>query len=221
MRGWTDVLVVSGVRSIVPRRGVRPRCHDPLDENGCPAPHLVCRLALRTKQSDKLEFVGGRTEILTVELKKLGGITGKTVEQMSVKERWALFMVYYRERVDKKTGILQKIIRTDDGIAAADQVIRGFTETELERIAARARDKFEFDAREELWEMKEAAREEGLVAGRAEGLSKGRAEGLTKGRTEGRTEALKDTARKLKSMGIPLDQIIEASGLSAGVIESL
>ena len=195
--------------------------------------------------------MGGRTEIMTVELQKLGRITEKTVEQMDKREGWALFMMYYRE--DKKTGIIQKIIDMDEGIAAADEVIQGFTETELEGLAAIAKDKFEFDAREELWEMKQAARTEGLAEGRTKGLAEGRTKGLAEGRAkglaegrtkglteghakglaeghtmglaegqiEGRAEALKNTARKLKSMNIPLDQIIEASGLPAEVIESL
>ena len=166
--------------------------------------------------------MGGRTEIMTVELKKLKGITKRAVEQLDKRKGWALFMMYYRK--DKKTGIIQKIIDMDEGIAAADQVMQGFTGTELEGLAAIAKDKFEFDAREELWEMKQAAHAEGLVEGRTEGLAegrtKGRAEGLAEGLNEGH-KVLKDTARKLKSMGIPLEQIIEASGLSAEVINSL
>ena len=75
--------------------------------------------------------------------------------------------------------------------------MRGFTETQLEYFAETARIKYELDAREELWEMKEAARE------------------------EGRVQAMKDTARKLKAMGIPLEQIVEASGLSAEAVEYL
>ena len=175
--------------------------------------------------------MGGRTEIMTVELKKLGRITEKMVEQMDKREVWALFMMYYRE--DKKTGIIQRIIDMDEGIAAADQVIQGFTVSQLEALAAISRDKFEFDAREELWEMKQAARKEGHadglaeglaeghVEGRAEGHADGLAEGLAEGLIEGQNKALKDTARKLKSMGISLEQIIEASGLSAGEIETL
>ena len=169
--------------------------------------------------------MGGRTEILTVELKKLGVITGKPVERMDIKELWVVYMLKYRERVDEKTGIIQKIIGMDEGIAAADHVFQGFTESQLEALAAIAKDKFELDAREDLWEMKQAAQRkghaEGHAAGHAEGLAEGHAEGHAEGLAEGRTEAMKETARKLKSMSIPLEQIIEVSGLSAEVIESL
>jgi len=53
----------------------------------------------------------------------MGGRTEKTVEQMDKREGWGLFMTYYRK--DRKTGIIQKIIDWDEGIAAADEVIEG------------------------------------------------------------------------------------------------
>jgi predicted transposase/invertase (TIGR01784 family) len=87
--------------------------------------------------------------------------------------------------------------------------MRELTETERESLAEYARLKRELDAKEELLEMKEAAREEGHAEGRAEG------------RAEGLAEAMKETARKLKAMGIPADQITEVSGLSAEAIASL
>ena len=159
--------------------------------------------------------MGGRTEIVTVELKKLEEIREKAFEYLDAREVWGLFMMYYRE--DKKTGIIQRIITMDEGIAAANQVMSGFTETELEALAAISRDKFEFDAREELHEMKMAARAEGLAEGRAEGRAEGHAEGLA----EGRVEAMKDIARKLKAIGIPMDQISEVSGLPPKTVERI
>ena len=154
--------------------------------------------------------MGGRTEIMTVELKKLQGITEKAVEQLDKREVWAFFMMYYRE--DKKTGIIQKIIDMDDGIAAADQVIQGFTESELEGLAAIAKDKFEFDAREELWEMKQAARAEGLAEGLAEGKVKGLAEGKVNGLAEGKLEGLAEGKIEGHAIG-------KAEGFSEGKIE--
>jgi len=196
---------------------------------------------------ERLIKMGGRTEIVTVELRKLEKIAEKAVTQMNCREGWALFMMYYRE--DKKSGIIQKIITMDEGIAAADQVIHGFTETELENLAAYSKLKFELDEKEERLERREAIRAqvraeglaeghteglaEGLAEGRAQGLAEGRVKGLAEGRfegrsqglaeglTQGRTEAMKDAARKLKAMGIPYEQIIEASGLSNAEIESL
>ena len=158
--------------------------------------------------------MGGRTEIVTVELKKLESAVEKAAEELDSREGWALFMMYYRE--DKKTGIIQKIITMDEGIAAADQVIRGFTETELENIAATAKLKFELDAKEELHEMRWAAEAKGLEQGRAEGLAKG----LEQGREEAYQEKLQIIA-SLKELGVSTETIVQATGLSAEEIEGL
>ena len=142
---------------------------------------------------------------------------------MDRREAWAVFMEQYQ--ADKKTDLVQQIISRNEGIAAAVHVMNELTETERENIAEYIRLKRELDAKEDLLEMKETAREEGLAEGRAEGLAEGRTEGLVKGRAEGlaegRAEAMKETARKLKAMGIPLEQITEVSGLSAETIASL
>ena len=48
--------------------------------------------------------------------------------------------------------------------------------------------------------------------------------GLKKGREEGRAELaekIKDVAKKLKEMGLPIAQIVQASGLPEDVVEGL
>ena len=70
---------------------------------------------------------------------------------------------------------------------------------------------------------------EGLAEGRAEGLAQGkaegRAEGLAEGRAEGRAEGeiqkAKEIAKTLKSMGVPMDTIVQSTQLSAEEIEQL
>lgn len=64
-------------------------------------------------------------------------------------------------------------------------------------------------------------RAEGLEAGRAEGLEAGRAEGRAEGLEAGRAEAILDVARKMKSMGISMDAISSATGLSIEEIDEL
>ncbi len=56
-----------------------------------------------------------------------------------------------------------------------------------------------------------------LERGRAEGLE----EGMQKGRTEGEKETKEKMALKLLSLGVPLDTVSEASGLSREEIERL
>ena len=57
------------------------------------------------------------------------------------------------------------------------------------------------------------AHKKGHAEGRAEGLVEGRAEGLAEGRA--------DVAKKLKVMGLPIGDIIKATGLSLEEIELL
>ena len=49
----------------------------------------------------------------------------------------------------------------------------------------------------------------------------GRAEGRTEGRAEGRAEERSEIAAKMKSMGLSLEQIAQATDLSIEVINSL
>ena len=62
---------------------------------------------------------------------------------------------------------------------------------------------------------------EGIAEGRAEGRVEGRAEGREEGLAEGLAEGVLQTARNLKSMGMSLDFIKQATGLSVEEIEAL
>ena len=61
------------------------------------------------------------------------------------------------------------------------------------------------------------AKQEGLDEGRAEG----RAEGRVEGRAEGQKEKALDVALNLKSMGLPVEMIAQATGLTAEEIEKI
>ena len=71
--------------------------------------------------------------------------------------------------------------------------------------------------------------QQGLQQGRAEGLEQGleqgraedRAEGRAEGRTEGELDGIMKTARRLKSMGLSVADIQQATGLSEMVIRNL
>ena len=64
-------------------------------------------------------------------------------------------------------------------------------------------------------------RAEGREEGRAEGRAEGREEGRAEGREEGRAEGLLETARNLKRMGMNVDFIAQATGLSVDECLSL
>ena len=68
-------------------------------------------------------------------------------------------------------------------------------------------------------------REEGLAEGRAEGRAlgreEGRAEGLAEGLAEGEAAARLEDARRFKELGVAVDIISQATGLSVETIEGL
>ena len=64
-------------------------------------------------------------------------------------------------------------------------------------------------------------RAEGRAEGREEGRAEGREEGRAEGREEGRAEGLLETARNLKRMGMNVDFIAQATGLSVDECLSL
>ena len=89
-----------------------------------------------------------------------------------------------------------------------------FTDAELEGY-----DKFWDTIRVECTLVNSALRryKEGWAKGEAEGRAKGEAEGEAKGEAKGKT----DVARNLKQMGLPVDTIAQATGLTPEDIERL
>ena len=79
----------------------------------------------------------------------------------------------------------------------------------------------ERDLRNQMAYARKVAIEEGLAEGRAEGLAEGRAEGLAEGRAEGRAEANLEAALKFRNLGVAVEIISEATGLSIEEIKQL
>ena len=111
------------------------------------------------------------------------------------------------------------------GKAVEDLEVSGFTDAEL-----RAYDKFwdsvsvERTLLDDRYQKgKEEGRAEGRAEGKEEGRAEGRAEGKEEGRAEGRAEGMSlrslEIARNLLSLGLPIDQITQATGLTEEEIE--
>ena len=83
------------------------------------------------------------------------------------------------------------------------------------------------------WDVLNTARDEGLDEGRAKGLeegrekgrAEGRAEGKAEGRAEGKAEGIAETlqavARNMKSQGLPIEMIVNTTGLSKEDVDKL
>jgi flagellar biosynthesis/type III secretory pathway protein FliH len=80
------------------------------------------------------------------------------------------------------------------------------------------------DRQKFLWDeasMIEGAREEGLKKGLEEGIQKGIQKGIKEGIKEGEAESKRKIALNMLSLGIELDIIIKATGLTPVEIEEL
>ena len=93
----------------------------------------------------------------------------------------------------------------------------------LYEMSADEKVRAEYEMRLKAWRDRESQKDdyyqEGIQKGLMEGIQKGLLEGITegiqKGISEGREEALLETARKMRAMGLSMDQITAATGLSA------
>jgi predicted transposase/invertase (TIGR01784 family) len=73
----------------------------------------------------------------------------------------------------------------------------------------------------DLQNVVDTAIQEATAKAEAKGLQKGLEEGLEKGLEKGRDEKQREIARNLKRMGLPAADISNATGLSAGEIDTL
>ena len=74
---------------------------------------------------------------------------------------------------------------------------------------------------EYMMESEERGLERGIKKGMEKGLEKGLQEGMVQGRKEGKTEGKIETARNLKQLGVSIDVIAQATGLSEEKIQQL
>ena len=100
---------------------------------------------------------------------------------------------------------MERIAEVEPGIGAALDLEREFFQSREQRLAY-------------IVDLMESWDEEEIAGRRAEeALAKGRAEGMAQGVAQGRME----TARNLLRMGLTLEQIVEATGLSAQEVQAL
>ena len=83
------------------------------------------------------------------------------------------------------------------------------------------RNQMAYARKEAIEEGLAEGREKGLAEGLAEGLEKGLAEGLERGLKEGSREKAMDIARNLKRMGMSVEDIVEAVGLEADIVQGI
>ncbi len=99
------------------------------------------------------------------------------------------------------------------GLSEAREKLQVMTLAPSERIA--------YDRHLDAIMVQEDVLNTAKIEGRAEGLAEGRAEGRAEGLAEGRLEVNLDHARKMKAMGMSVQDIADITGLSQEQIDSL
>jgi predicted transposase/invertase (TIGR01784 family) len=127
-------------------------------------------------------------------------------EDLQEDEKWCIYMKYHHERLT--SPLVEELCRQEEGIMHAEKTLTKVSR-DYQRFARNlALDKNWLD----LMYAKERSRKQGLE----EGLE----QGIEKGLEQGRKEKL-EIARRLKLLGIPIEQIAEGTGLSIDEIAKL
>jgi len=129
--------------------------------------------------------------IITLELEKAEAFIGKSVEEMTNKERWAAYFQYLTDEAKREK--IEEIIKHEEGIAMATN--------SLHQVSA------EYEA---------YCLQTSLMKGELDWRS-----GMKDAKLEGRNEEKLENARKMKAMGFLMEQIQAVTGLSAEAIAQL
>jgi predicted transposase/invertase (TIGR01784 family) len=103
--------------------------------------------------------LGGRTEIITIELKKAAGLLGKQAGEMSPEDLWAFFFRYGPDM--EQRAVINEIMAIEEGIAMAGEEL--LTVSEDERIQAwlMSAEKYDLDRQSEMAYARHESRTEG------------------------------------------------------------
>ena len=175
--------------------------------------------------SDKLRFVFLELPSFTKDEKDCGTDFERwiyvlknmeTLQRLPFKAKKSVFKKL-EEIVDIASLSKEERMKYDESI----KIYRDNLVTEAYAIEKGHREGFEKGLKEGLDKGVREGREKGIKEGLKEGLKEGRKEGRKEGIKEGRKEERYAIARNLKSLGMPLDGISKATGLSVDELSNL
>ncbi len=138
------------------------------------------------------------------------GVEIKEMEEDKI-EKWLLFF-------EDPTGEgIRKIAEEEPEIKEAIERLEDISSDEEKIRIAELREKYIMDRESEL----ETAEEKGIKKGLKEGLKEGIKQGKQEGLKEGSQIRNKEIAKKMKSKKMPIEDIIEITGLTKEEIEKI
>ena len=166
----------------------------------------------------------GKTEFYGLHNGELLSLSPFQKQKFNAEEVSDLYPEYYILKVNdfnkwSKTPLEQWLYFLNSGDIPDDASAPGLKEAR-KKLALSEMDKAEREAYYKHLDNRVILKDN-IITARGEGRLEGIAEGIKEGIEKGRAEEKKDTAAKLKSMGLTLEQIAEATGLSAEEIKNL
>jgi hypothetical protein len=105
--------------------------------------------------------LGGRTAVLTLELRKLEDLLEKPLEETSGQERWGLFLRYAAE--PERLSLVNQLLEIEEGIAMAGEAILELPKSQIEEMRRISRDKYIMDQRQAEYDLECAKQERDRV----------------------------------------------------------
>jgi predicted transposase/invertase (TIGR01784 family) len=196
-----------------------------------------------TMRNEEGDILNNLLNITFVELNKLKPILDKPVSEMTIIEKWSIFLQY----VDKPTytPIVKHIAQADGGIQVGIDTLSLVSQDDHNRAMMVAREEFLADVEsnrltsirkalaDKQPEIRAEGRAEGLAEGRAEGLAEGEAKGLAKGLAEGEAKGLAEglaegeaktraeTVLHMRKKGFSDESIAEATNYPLEVVKKI
>ena len=161
---------------------------------------------------EELLDLNNEFKLVTIELPKFRKIDHDLTNKL---DQWLATIDF------KETKEVIEVMEKNNRIKETVMSIRELTADELiEADLDRQRDdRFKFNSA--IKRAKDKGEAKGIEKGIAKGIEKGRAEGRAEGIAEGKIEGLIKTAKKLKEMNMPLEQIKIVTGLTKEQIEKI
>ena len=137
------------------------------------------------------ELLSDAIQIVFVELSKLKDLLDKPVNEMTVLDKWSLFLQYAPDQEHREK--VNEVIESEEVLQMAGNLLMNISQDERERAIFRSRRKFQTDLQSDLATAEDRGMHKRSI----------------------------EIAQNLIKMGIPSDQISKATGLTPTELENL
>lgn len=176
-----------------------------------------------TMKSKAGNELGGRLNVIYLDLIKMRRKLGTPVEKLTELEKWGMYFAFADDV--QQNEYVNKIIKSEKGLMAADFTVKYMSEEDANWFRQNSYDIAMRDYNSAMEAAVNSGLEEGRQKGLQEGIKEGIKEGIQKGIKEGIQEGERnkafDVARKLLTEKIPMEIIAKCTGLEIKEIESM